>query len=122
MTRKPLIPPLLAVLFMILSGACGDDDDEYLVSTVGPLVGGPCTDILDCVSGAFCAEGGDFPDGTCTVPCDDHNECPGPSLCVDREGGACLLACYRDADCRHGYKCKNVRDRARGSDSRVCLK
>lgn len=112
----------VSVLISILSSACGDDDDDYFVSTVGPLVGGPCIDNLDCVSGSFCAEGGDFPGGTCTVPCGDHGDCPGPSLCIDKMGGMCALACYDDRDCRRGYKCKEENDRARNTKSPVCIK
>lgn len=119
MTRNVLLS--VALLTAVVLGAC-DDDDDYSVSIYGPLVGGPCTNILDCHSGSFCADGPDFPEGTCTVPCDDHDECPGPSLCIDREGGACLLACARDSDCRGGYKCKDVDDRARNGKSRVCVK
>jgi len=116
------LPTLLAVLFVILAPACDDDDERYYVSNFGPVVGGPCVDILDCASRSFCAEGGDFPEGTCTLRCDDHDECPGPSLCMDKEGGACLLACTRDSDCRGGYKCKDVGDRRGGGKSLVCIK
>lgn len=111
----------LALLLAVLLVGC-DDDDEYEVSIYGPLVGGPCTDSLDCRSRSFCATKADFPEGTCTVPCDDHDECPGPSLCIDREDGVCLLACVRDSDCRGGYKCKEVDDRAGSGKSMVCIK
>jgi hypothetical protein len=111
----------VALLLTALLGGC-DDDDEYLVSVYGPLVGGPCTDDLDCHSGSFCADSSDFPEGTCTVPCDDHNECPGPSLCIARERGACLLACTRDSDCRGGYQCKDIDDQAGSGKSMVCIK
>lgn len=115
-----------------LISACGDDE-EYLVSVYGPLVGGPCSDMLDCHSGSLCAgdkgddtdsnDGDDdFPDGTCTVPCDDHGDCPGPSLCIDRLDGVCALACAHDSDCRGGYKCKDVDDRSGGGKSLVCIK
>ena len=120
-TARNLFVLMFALLSIFMVG-CGDDDDRYLVSNYGPLVGGPCLDILDCVSGSFCAKGPDFPDGTCTERCSDHDQCPGPSLCVDRNQGVCLLACTRDADCRGGYKCKEVDDRARGGKSLVCIK
>jgi hypothetical protein len=117
-----LMPTLLAVLLVILATGCGDDEDDFYVSNYGPTVGGPCRDIVDCTSRSFCADGADFPEGTCTLPCDDHDECPGPSSCVDKEGGACLLACTRDSDCRGGYKCKDVNDRRGGAKSLVCIK
>jgi hypothetical protein len=112
---------IAALLSAVLISSC-DDDEDYDVSIYGPLVGGPCLDVLDCRSRSFCADGSDFPEGTCTLPCDDHDECPGPSLCIDREGGACLLACVRDSDCRGGYKCKDVDDRAGDGKSMVCIK
>lgn len=109
------------LLLAALLASC-DDEEDYDVSIYGPLVGGPCFNILDCRSGSFCADGPDFPDGTCTLPCDGHGDCPGPSLCADREGGACLLACASDADCRGGYECKEVDDRAGNGKSPVCIK
>lgn len=115
-----VISSLLLVLLVVL-GACGDDEDTD-VSVIGPRVGGPCVDILDCKGGSICAEGSDFPEGMCAVPCDDHDECPGASSCVAREGGVCLLACARDADCRNGYKCKDVGDQRGGGKSLVCIK
>jgi len=119
---KRALPTLVTVLFVILATSCDDDDDDFHVSNFGPVVGGPCFDILDCASRSFCAKGGDFPEGTCTQRCSDHDECPGPSLCMDKEGGACLLACTRDSDCRGGYKCKDVDDRRGGGKSLVCVK
>ena len=113
---------LLVLLVSILTAGCGDDEDRYLVSVDGPLVGGPCLNILDCVSGSFCAQGGDFPEGTCTERCGDHDNCPGPSLCVDKMEGVCLLACTRDSDCRGGYKCKDVNDHVGNGKSLVCIK
>jgi hypothetical protein len=110
----------VATLLAITLGAC-DDDDEYDVSIYGTVVGGPCFDDLDCKAGAFCARGNEFPEGTCTLPCDDHDDCPGPSLCIDRERGACLLACTRDSDCRGGYECKDVSDQRGGGKSQVCI-
>lgn len=112
---------VIAAVLLSLAGGCGDDEGD-LVNIYGPLVGGPCTDILDCVSGSFCARGGDFPEGTCTVPCRDHYDCPGASACVDKEDGACLLACARDSDCRGGYRCKDIDDERGGGKSRVCIK
>jgi hypothetical protein len=113
---------MTSLLLLVTSlGAC-DDDDDYDVSVYGTVVGGPCIDDLDCKAGAFCADGADFPEGSCTVPCDDHDECPGPSLCVARERGACVLACTRDSDCRGGYKCKDVDDQSGNGKSQVCIK
>ena len=97
--------------------ACGDDDgDPYQV------VGAACGSDLDCVPGAQCAKGGDFPDGTCTLPCVGHADCPPVSACVDRMGGVCLVSCSSEQYCREKYKCKDVRDRDGVGDSLVCIK
>ncbi|HMI93433.1 MAG TPA: hypothetical protein VK509_18805, partial [Polyangiales bacterium] len=96
---------------------CGDDD-------YGPydVIGLSCRSEVDCAPGAECRGGGDFPDGTCTLPCNGHLDCPRFSSCVDTGGGLCLVACVNDADCRPKYKCKPKHDRDSNGDSFVCIK
>ena len=102
--------------------ACDDEPRRGFVGVQGPTVGGPCINNLDCSSGSFCAEGGDYPEGTCTLPCDDHGDCPSGTACVDRLNGVCLLECNRDSDCRGGYSCKERKDEGDNGDSLVCIK
>ena len=57
---------------------CGGDD----VGFDGGTVGGACRDDFDCEY--RCVKGGAFPDGTCTVPCRYHEDCPGGASCTAR--------------------------------------
>jgi hypothetical protein len=113
---------LLADALACVLLACDDDERRGFVGPQGPTVGGPCVNNLDCSSGSFCAEGGDFPEGTCTLPCDSHGDCPGATACIDRLDGVCLLECSRDSDCRGGYACKERNDLTDTGDSLVCIK
>ena len=64
---------------------------------------------------------GDFPDGTCSVPCSSDFGCPSGTKCIDKEGGVCLLLCQSVADCRGNYKCQ-PRDHFKiGGQSSVCI-
>ena len=97
--------------------ACGDDD--YAPYAV---VGGACRNSLDCAPGAGCETGGDFPDGTCALPCRGHFDCPEFSACVDVRGGLCLPRCNNDLQCRPPYDCNDRKDRDGAGHSLVCIK
>ena len=85
--------------------------------------GGACRTDLDCAPGAHCERAGPFPDGTCTLQCRDHFDCPRGTACVDVHGGVCLIACGGDLHCRDRYHCKARDDRGgdRG-ESMVCIR
>jgi hypothetical protein len=83
------------------------------------VVGGSCRDDRDCVE--RCVEGGDFPDGTCTVACRDDFDCPGYAACVDKEGGICLPLCEHDGECRDGYECKDTDREGADGNIGVCI-
>src|SRR5262245_26017825 len=91
MTRRRLCAARVATCGVLLCASCGDAD-------YGPyaIVGGACRDAFDCAPGAQCERGGDFPEGTCTLPCRDHLDCPRGTACVDVHGGMCLIACGSD--------------------------
>lgn len=101
------------LLALVCSSACHD------VGPDGGLVGGSCRDDRDCAE--RCVEGGDFPDGTCTVECRDDRDCPGGTSCIDKKGGVCLLACEYDDECRSRYECKNEKREGTGGKTRVCI-
>jgi hypothetical protein len=104
---------------LLLASAVGCGDDDY-----GPyeIVGGQCRSNAECAPGADCQRGGDFPDGTCTLPCNSHIDCTAGTACIDTQGGICLVACANDSYCRAGYKCKTKHDRDGRGDSLVCIK
>ena len=109
---------LIGALALALLIGCGDDDDNNPYRWVGSA----CRSDLDCVRGAHCERGGDFPDGTCAFTCSAHEDCPPGSACVDVHGGLCLIACGSDPFCRPGYRCRERDDKGDPGASRVCMK
>lgn len=109
----------IAVLLLVCAGSlagCGDDD----VGLDGDRVGGACQDDRDCQY--RCEDGDEFPDGTCTQPCNIDDDCPIGTYCIDREDGICLLGCEHPDDCRPGYTCEGQENRGHGGDSLVCVR
>lgn len=109
-----------AVALVALTAAalsCGDDDFAPY-----SIVGGACRFDGDCAPGARCERGGDFPDGTCTLPCNNHLDCVEGTACIDTQGGICLVSCAYDSYCRLEYKCKDKKDRDGRGSSLVCIK
>ena len=106
---------LALVLAITALTACGGEDE---VGTNGVLVGGECIDSRDCEFS--CQQGGDYPRGLCTVPCDFDEDCPEGTFCIDTEGGICMLGCDFTEDCRIGYTCEGRSNRGRSGDSLVC--
>lgn len=84
----------LAVLAVALPASCGGPDD---VGASGLTVGGRCSADVDCRH--RCLTGGDFPGGYCSVSCRDDRDCPEGTICGEKDGGVCLLACTLPADC-----------------------
>lgn len=114
-----MTPLRIALALLACSGllaACGDDD---AVGLDGDRVGGACRDSNDCEY--RCQEGGDFPDGTCTLPCNVDDDCPLGTYCVHKEEGICLLGCEHPTDCRDGYTCKGVDNNGTDGESLVCI-
>jgi hypothetical protein len=107
---------LIPILMMTIAFACGGGDS---VGNKGRTVGGPCVDQRDCEF--RCQLGGDFPQGTCVVPCNTDDDCPSDTHCINTDGGICLLACSVPADCRGGYNCEGKENRGHGGDSLVCI-
>ncbi len=83
------------------------------------LVGAACRNSGDCVE--RCVDGGDFPDGMCTVDCNHDGHCPDDSICMDKKGGICMVPCGNSGDCWPGYACKDVKNEDGGGKRRVCI-
>ena len=71
--------------------ACGGDD-------VSRAVGARCDRNVDCVDRCL-GPNNEYPDGFCTLDCNDVRDCPESAECIDREGGVCLFLCRDDRDC-----------------------
>ena len=107
---------LRLIALIALFGACHGDQ----VGNNGSLVGGDCVNNGDCHD--VCQTGGDFPGGTCTVRCNNDDDCPVDTDCVQKAEGICLLQCSHPEDCRPGYTCKGVERRGAGGETLVCIK
>ncbi len=108
---------LFSSLLLLGSVGCGDDDPP--VGWSSGLVGGACFEDYDCAE--MCATGSDFPYGTCTVSCKNDYNCPAHTLCIDKKGGVCLMACYDSRDCRPYYYCKEEKRKGASGKAYVCI-
>lgn len=66
-------------------------------SPVSRRIGAQCTAHDECDE--ICLAPPDYPDGFCSVVCDDNGDCPADSACVDSGQGICLFTCQEPADC-----------------------
>jgi hypothetical protein len=105
---------LITAVVLCLAG-CGID------SEVSRSIGARCVSSDDCDD--RCLTGPEFPGGFCSLSCDDDADCPGSSICVEREGGVCLYLCEVVADCEFlgdGWECVGDAARPGGEDVLVC--
>jgi hypothetical protein len=109
----------LLILVALASGpACNDSDG------VSRSVGARCDANDECDS--RCLMGASYPDGFCTLSCDDDGDCPGNTRCVEVEGGVCLFPCIEAAACAFlgtGWDCTDVRPRPDDpqlEDAKIC--
>lgn len=98
---------VVCCLLSLLAVGCGGERE----------VGGECDRHADC--NQRCLTGSEFPDGMCTVSCDDDYDCPSDASCVSRRDGVCLLMC--DRDCPGGYECDSESRRGHGGRTDVCI-
>jgi hypothetical protein len=112
---------LAILLSTALVVSCGSDSVDP-ISNEGDVVGGPCTDFMDCAPDSYCETDSDFPDGICTLDCRDDRDCPEGSVCIDKQGGICLLLCNFDSDCRRQYECEDENRRGASGKATVCIK
>lgn len=116
----PSVRRVLGVLLFVLvahnAGSCGNDG----VGVNGDVVGGPCLGAADCEEA--CLRDGDFPNGSCSVPCGTDAHCPPGTFCIRHDGqGWCVLGCVHPSDCRAGYTCKGQDNNGHAGESLVCV-
>ena len=92
------------------------------VGNSGDMVGGPCAVNSECFIDSYCLTGTDWPAGYCAASCDTNDDCPGGSVCVEAEGGVCLVDCITDGGCRTslGYVCAEFEARGAGGNVTGC--
>lgn len=82
-------------------------------SPVSRRIGAQCESHDECDD--MCLQAPEYPDGFCSVSCDDSRDCPGSSVCVAANQGVCLFTCTDAADC--GFLGPNwICDRRTGAD------
>ncbi len=55
-----------------------------------------------------CLPPDEFPGGFCTLSCQNRDDCPSGTECMDREGGVCVFRCAEPMDCGYlgqGWTC-----------------
>jgi len=93
-------------------------------SDVSRELGAICEDRDECAD--RCLSGQRFPDGLCSLSCDDDGDCPDGASCVDREGGVCLFSCDAPVDCEFlgdAWRCLAQPERGAqaGAQVMVCI-
>ena len=105
------------VIALVLAAACGGDG-------VSREIGARCDSARDCDDRCL-PPSGDFPDGLCTLDCQNPDECPLDTTCIDKESGVCLFTCNFTADCGFlgpGWDCKEQNERQDQSRKvKVCI-
>jgi hypothetical protein len=91
-------------------------------SDVSREVGARCGSANECDERCL-GPGTGYPDGFCTVACNNRDECPSDTTCADREGGVCLFECTTDTSCAFlgtGWRCASADLRGGGIKVMVC--
>jgi hypothetical protein len=106
---------LLALAFLLLASACGDDRAQ---------TGDSCTKNEDCAD-SRCIIGGSFPDGVCTPECDTNADCPSGFSCISRSSGMCLRDCTSTTQCEQergsSWQCRDESLQQGGGNTMVCI-
>ncbi len=64
-----------------------------------------------------------YPGGFCSLSCNDDDDCPATSACVDVEAGVCLFTCDSSAQCDFlgpGWLCEQV-DQLPSEEVMACI-
>ncbi|MEM9491255.1 MAG: hypothetical protein AAGC55_19055 [Myxococcota bacterium] len=109
-----LVQTVLVIVAVAGSSGCS------VSSSVSRDVGARCQSLDNC--NGICLSGPEFPDGFCSLNCDDSSDCP-DSVCADIDQGVCLLSCRDPGDCDFlgtGWTCATRPDRD-GGEVNVCV-
>ncbi len=109
-----MLRKVLFGLFVVLAAGCGNG-----VGNDGANVGGSCVVSSDCSVLSRCLTGADWPEGHCARACETTADCLEGSVCVDAEGGVCVVDC---SECRgdDGYSCVSYPARGAGGTVMGC--
>jgi|SRR5690348_9267266 hypothetical protein len=105
---------LVSLCVLVLAGCGGHGPGD-----IDEVVGAACDSDREC--DARCYQGGDFPGGFCSLPCETDNDCPGDTYCIRESDGVCMYACPA-FDCRRlgpGWGCRD-KERESGGHVSVC--
>ncbi|MBX3269959.1 MAG: hypothetical protein KF729_06840 [Sandaracinaceae bacterium] len=105
---------MLMGLVVALAAGCSSG-----VGNDGAEVGGSCVVSSDCTVLSRCLTGPRWPGGHCAWSCDSTADCPDGSVCVESDGGICVVDCN---ECRtdDGYACVDYPARGAGGTVRGC--
>jgi len=109
---------LRAAIAAALAIVCGCGVSSDVSRELGAL----CEDRDQCDD--RCLTGTRYPDGFCSVTCDDDGDCPDGATCVDREGGVCLFTCGDRSECNflgEDWRCRVQPERGAGEDDEVMV-
>jgi hypothetical protein len=81
----------ILVIAALALAACGDSD-------VSREVGARCDDNSEC-DDVCLGPHPNWPDGFCSLSCDDDDDCPPDTACIEDEGGVCVFTCTSDTGC-----------------------
>lgn len=83
--------------------ACAD-------SEVDRTLGARCDAVSDCEQRCLMPSR-NTPGGMCSLSCTKNSDCPGDSVCADRDGGICLYPCKTETQCQFlgtGWYCEEL--------------
>ena len=101
---------------LVLLAGCGRDYGD-----IDSFIGAACTRDSQCDERCY-QDADDYPGGFCSISCDTDNDCPGDTVCINKDGGLCMFLCA-EQDCDRlgpGWGCHDEERRTGGRDN-VCI-
>ncbi len=107
----------MRLLALVWLGLCACQSSD-----VSRAVGAECNTSDECDVECL-GPSSSWPDGFCTVLCDDDTGCPSNARCVEENGGVCAFQCAGDTDCAFlgtAYLCQQEDSHGGGAKVMVC--